>query len=243
MHIRSQIFHQIAGAGLAGTTRLLASTLTFRMHLDDASVDPNSPDCSRRLIIATWHDAMIMPIMLRRTILQRTAGNRMTTLVSKHQDGSFLTYAMRYFYLDTIRGSTNRGGAAALARMIQEIKEQHICITPDGPRGPARVVSPGIVALSSLTGKPVVPTVFTCNRYWRIRGSWTDFLLPMPYSTVFGAIGYPIEVPAALDRDGIELYRGQVQDEMDRLQQEMDRLATGKMKTSDPLPKDRSRAA
>ncbi len=227
MRIRSRWLNQIAGGVLAGFTRTLASTVTFQMHMEDPAWYPLASDCPRTYIVSTWHDTMLLPIMLRRTIGKRTAANRMTTLVSQHQDGSFLTYAMRNFYLGTVRGSTNRGGATALRHLIYEARQQHICMTPDGPRGPRRVISPGIISLASLSGVPVIPCTFMASRAWKIPGSWTDLVLPKPFSTSYGVIGAPFHVPAGLSKPGIELFRQQLQAEMDRGQALADALATG----------------
>lgn len=237
MRIRSRWLNQIAGGVLAGFTRTLASTVTFRMHVEDPAWDPLASDCPRTYIASTWHDTMLLPIMLRRTMRERTAANRMTTLVSQHQDGSFLTYAMRHFDLGTVRGSTNRGGAMALRHLIHEARQQHICMTPDGPRGPRRVISPGIITLASLSGVPIIPCTFMASRVWKLQGSWTDLVLPQPFSTSFGVIGAPIHVPGGLSKPGIELFRQQLQAEMDRGQTLADALARGDQEVGPPAIK------
>jgi hypothetical protein len=177
---------------------------------------------------------MLLPIMLRRTIQEKTPANRMVTLVSQHQDGSFLTYAMKYFDLGTVRGSTNRGGTAALRTLIDEARKQHICMTPDGPRGPRRIISPGIIALASLSQVPIIPCLFAASRFWRFKGSWTDLILPKPFSTTHGVIGQPLLVPKGLSRDGIEQFRLQLQCEMDRLQPLADAFARGESPDMNP---------
>jgi len=227
MRIRSRFLNQIAGATLGGMTRLLASTIKFEMHMLDPAWDPLSPTCPRTYIVSTWHDTMLLPILLRRTIRDKTAANRMTTLVSQHQDGSFLTDAMRYFDLGAVRGSTNRGGTTALRSLIELAQRQHICITPDGPRGPERVISPGIIALASFSQVPIIPCLFAASRFWRFKGSWTDLVMPKPFSTTHGVIGAPLSVPKSLSRSGIECYRQTLQSEMDRLQPLADAFARG----------------
>ena len=234
MRIRSRWLNQIAGGVLAGFTRSLAATVTFRMHMDDSAWYPLASDCPRTYIVSTWHDTMLLPIMLRRTIREKTIANRMTTLVSQHQDGSFLTYAMRHFYLGTVRGSTNRGGTAALRNLIHEARQQHICMTPDGPRGPRRVISPGIISLASLSGVPIIPCTFMASRAWQIQGSWTDLVLPQPFSISHGVIGAPLYIPPGLSKPGLELFRQQLQTEMERGQTLADSLAAGKQDIGPP---------
>lgn len=241
MRIRSRFLHKIAGAMLGSFTRLLASTVKFRSHGESLAPHPLLPDCPRTYIVATWHDTMLMPIMLRRLIHDKTPNNRMTTLVSLHQDGSFLTYAMKYFDLGTVRGSTNRGGTAALKSLIDEVQLQHICMTPDGPRGPRRVISQGIIALASMSQVPIIPCAFMASRYWRFKGSWTDLILPKPFSTIYAVMGQPFHVPPDLSKAEIEEYRQKMQLEMDRLEPMVESITKGEVPST--LAKPIRRAA
>ena len=234
MRIRSRLLNRIAGGTLAGFTRALASTVTYKMHMEDPAWYPLAADCPRTYIVATWHDTMLLPIMLRKTIRQRTPGNRMTTLVSQHQDGSFLTFAMRHFYLGTVRGSTNRGGTTALRTLIQTARQEHICMTPDGPRGPRRIISPGIITLAALSGVPIIPCTFMASRIWRFQGSWTDLVLPQPFSTSYGVIGAPLHIPGGIGKAEVELFRQQLQADMDRGQTLVDAIARGDQSAAAP---------
>jgi lysophospholipid acyltransferase (LPLAT)-like uncharacterized protein len=208
-------------------TRALASTVTIDNRMNGQFYDPLAPDCPQMYIASVWHDTMLLPIMVRRTIRMRTPANRMTTLVSQHQDGSFLTYAMRYMDLGTVRGSTNRGGAAALRTLIDAVRTQHVCMTPDGPRGPRRIISPGIITLASLSGVPILPCTFMASHFWRIEGRWTDLILPRPFSTIYGLSAGPMEIPARLSKAGVEEFRLQLQAKMDHCQVLVDALARG----------------
>ena len=98
-------------------------------------------------------------------------------------------------------------------------------VTPDGPRGPRRQMSVGIVFLASHTGRAVVPTAYSCSRRWTFKGNWTDLVIPKPFAKVFLLAGDPIKVPPALGRDELQGYASLIQVEMDRLNDEAGRLA------------------
>ena len=243
MKIRSRWLNGIAGLGLGKITRAWAATLRYEVHYEDPDYDPQSESCPHYGLYPTWHDTMLLPIMLRSTIRKVTPNNRMTTLVSLHQDGAFLTYGMRYFHLGTVRGSTNHGGARALRQLIDEARQQHICMTPDGPRGPRRIVSPGVITLAALSGTPILPTPFMAPRVWSISGSWTSLVAPKPASTVTGLIGAPIFVPPEGARDRQEEFRLRVQQRMDELQQKVDERAAKRISTPPVWSAEISRAA
>jgi lysophospholipid acyltransferase (LPLAT)-like uncharacterized protein len=80
-------------------------------------------------------------------------------------------------------------------------------------------MSPGIVYLASRSGSSIVPTAFACSRSWRIPGSWTDLVIPQPFSEVVLLSGDPIKVPAGLARADLNDYVARVQAAMDSLDQ------------------------
>ncbi len=128
--------------------------------------------------------------------------------------------------MSSVRGSTKHGGASAVRQMMTTAKDKHIVITPDGPRGPRRKMQSGIVFLASHTGRAIVPTAYACIRSWRIKGSWTDLMMPKPLTKIFLMAGEPVEVPPDLSREEVARYSALVQDEMDRLNIEVERMAT-----------------
>jgi lysophospholipid acyltransferase (LPLAT)-like uncharacterized protein len=86
-----------------------------------------------------------------------------------------------------------------------------LALTPDGPRGPARRVKTGALAVAQLTGLPLIPMAVGASSAWRL-SSWDSFLVPRPFSDV--RVGYrePMWVPrdagrAELERLGVELAR------------------------------------
>ena len=60
---------------------------------------------------------------------------------------------------------------------------EHAGVTPDGPKGPARVCKTGVVALAKLTGRPIILMGLDYARCWRLR-NWDRFALPLPFSRV-----------------------------------------------------------
>lgn len=81
-----------------------------------------------------------------------------------------------------------------MRQLIREAEGNHIVMTPDGPRGPRRELSSGVVFLASHSGRAIVPTAFTCERGWRFGVGWTDLLVPKPFSKVHLLTGEPIHI-------------------------------------------------
>ena len=140
-----------------------------------------------------WHE-WIVPYVFARPHAA------MAGLISRHRDGGYLADAMTAIGLKTVRGSTSRGGAAAVKQILTECATWDVGITPDGPRGPRRELKPGVAFLASRTGRPVVPTAVACSSAWVPKGSWTDLVLPKPFGTIVFCGGPPLFVPADADR-------------------------------------------
>ncbi|MEQ9406460.1 MAG: lysophospholipid acyltransferase family protein [Fuerstiella sp.] len=174
---------------------------------------------STRYCFCMWHDAIVTALFALKTY-------KLSGLISRHQDGTYLTHAIRLLGITPVRGSASRGGAQATRQLIDR-PDLHVCITPDGPRGPRRVMKDGIVYLASRTGRPVVPTTVTATSYWSVPGGWSDMLIPKPFSTALLLAGKPIEVPPDLSRAQISEVTDQIQQEMDRLHLIGQRLVRG----------------
>jgi hypothetical protein len=124
----------------------------------------------RHLIIAFWHGRqLMMPLAYR--------GTGAHVLISQHRDGELIHRIVSRFGFRSVRGSTTRGGAAALRDLIRLGQSGvDLVITPDGPKGPSRVAQIGAVQLARATGLPIVPLAFSCSKKNSSRagiGSWS----------------------------------------------------------------------
>jgi lysophospholipid acyltransferase (LPLAT)-like uncharacterized protein len=171
----------------------------------------------RSFILAFWHGRLLMIPMA----WQRLAPMHM--LISAHRDGRIIADAVTYFGVQSIPGSTGRGGSAALRRMLKQLEAGDcVGITPDGPRGPAMVASSGIVNLARLAGAPIVPIVCATSRR-KILNSWDRFHLALPFGRGVFLWGAPIEIASDLDTEGIEQARLLVETRMNEMAWEADR--------------------
>ncbi|MDQ6656122.1 MAG: hypothetical protein M3Y80_09950, partial [Verrucomicrobiota bacterium] len=86
-------------------------------------------------------------------------------------------------------------------------------ITPDGPRGPAYQLGPGLVFLAQKSGAAVVPINIEYSGCWRLK-SWDRFILPHPFSHVRVVLGSPHPVPPTESDEAFESERLRLQSAM-----------------------------
>jgi lysophospholipid acyltransferase (LPLAT)-like uncharacterized protein len=182
----------------AGFIRLLRSTLRLHHHGDEAMRRREQAD--ERIILAFWHcHLLLMPYSYR--------GRQVSALLSLHRDGERIEQVVRHFGISAVRGSSTRGGAAALRGALRRMKEGHdLGFTPDGPRGPSKEVKLGVMQAAAMSGAPIQPIALAASRGKRFR-SWDRFLLPLPFSRVDFVYGELLWVDreAALEPAALEL--------------------------------------
>lgn len=153
----------------------------------------------RPAVAAFWHERLPMMVMLwrfaRRSAAGRRAGTGMHILVSAHRDGQLVGGALRRFGVGVVLGSSTRGGAASVRRIVRLVGAgNHLAITPDGPRGPRRVAAPGVAQIAALTGAPVLPCAAQTTRRI-VLNSWDRMVIPRPFGRGVIVCGPAIAVP------------------------------------------------
>lgn len=158
-----------------------------------------------------WHNRLlIFPLVLRRFFPNR----RGAALISASRDGELLSDAIHHFDYDVIRGSSSKLGASALFQLTNVLAGGgDVVITPDGPRGPAYELGPGIVFLAQKTGKAVLPMNMEYSSCWRVK-SWDRFIIPKPFSKVRVIIGQPENVKSTANDAEFESERVRLQNAM-----------------------------
>ena len=153
----------------------------------------------RPLIYALWHGRLLMIPWLSARLTAAHGARTIRVLASRSRDGELIARYVRRFGLHTIRGSSSRGGAAALRALTAALRDgDDVVVAPDGPRGPRHRVQPGLPALAAISGVPVVPLAFAAHPARRL-GTWDAFLVPAPFARGALVIG----APGAIARDEI----------------------------------------
>lgn len=187
--------------------RLLHATLRVR-HVRAENLE-NAP----QQVLVFWHECILMALHSRWR--QPT-----TAIISRSSDGELVARLLQFYGAETARGSSSRGGELALREVIRAARAgRSIGVTPDGPRGPRRVLKDGVVYIAQVTGLPVIPFYFTSRRKKRLR-SWDQEILPIPFSKAIFLYGSPIAVP----RDGdVEEWRLKIELALNELAEEAER--------------------
>lgn len=221
MKIRHPWLVAIAAWCIAQIIRTWMRTIRFRYARQGPDYEPAALQPDERFIYAFWHEHILVPA-------SRYARPDIWVLISKHADGQMISSACRQLGFQTVAGSSTRGGAEAVREMVSLGKVGHLAITPDGPRGPRREMQQGVAFLASRTGLPVIPFGVACS--WAHRfGSWDRFMLPWPFSRVVLVTREAVRVPEDLDRDGLEMWRHNLEAELAEANRMAEDILAGKI--------------
>jgi len=173
-----------------GILRLLFGTLRVKLE-DRSGFTKQPPDFP--VIFVFWHNRIlaVTSAVLRNYPWKRRKG--VSVLTSPSRDGEILAQIVAGFRLGSIRGSSNKRASAATKECIRLLESgADLTVTPDGPRGPKYVLSPGLILMAQQTGARIIPIQAHFSRCLKMK-TWDEFRIPLPFSSVH-IVAHPYEI-------------------------------------------------
>lgn len=214
----------LVGSLIKGIVR----TLDARVADYSQDVDVTTDQFTTPAVYLFWHENILLPFVTR-------SRSGMTLLVSQHRDANWLGWLAQDFGFHTVRGSSTKGGLKAILQYRKEHQNSSLVVTPDGPKGPRRVMAPGCIQLSSLLQVPIIPVGVGYDKPYRA-STWDRFAIPRPGSRARLILGSRMTIPRKLDEAGVEEHRKWVENAIHRLTYEAECWA------QDGRPRQRERS-
>jgi lysophospholipid acyltransferase (LPLAT)-like uncharacterized protein len=204
-------------AGLLGAPLVRALGATWRVRVDPPEFLDRLRGGSPR-VFAFWHGRLLVPSYVSR-------GLGVMAMISRHADGEVIARIAAGLGHGSVRGSTTRGGAAALHDAVEALRSgRDVAVTPDGPKGPYEVAQAGAVYAASRGRAPLVPLGVGVRRAW-VFVSWDRFLVPKPFTTVALAVGEVMRPPEDLEGEALEGFRRRLEASLREATARAERLA------------------
>lgn len=167
------------------------------------------------LILAAWHRHTLQTPFCYLAHAPKT--RRLWAIASASKDGALAAGGLKNLGIDSVRGSSSRGGMGALRRMVKIIKKgEDLAFTPDGPRGPLYEVADGVLMAAKLSGAPIIPISFGAKRR-KLLNSWDKLVVPFPFSRIRYTYGEPLYVPRDAEGEALDQLRAQLKNELLRI--------------------------
>jgi len=167
---------------------------TLRMWRHTVRIEARGMECldeHPRAVIASWHGRLQGPLFC-------VANRGVLTMASRSSDGEFAARAVAPLGLVAARGSSGRGGGAALDQLrswLEQGQGRYAGLTVDGPRGPIARARKGAVELARRLDVPIIPASFSARPYLKLR-SWDQMILAVPLGRMIVQLGPPLLIGA-----------------------------------------------
>ncbi|MGZ9100892.1 MAG: lysophospholipid acyltransferase family protein, partial [Brevundimonas sp.] len=193
--LRNPVIQAVLAWSLAQWMRVCFATIRWTHHNQVAAEQVWADGGG--VVCAFWHSRLALAPACWPTDRAQPA----KALISLSPDGQFLARAVARLGFPAIRGSSSnkdkadraKGGSQALRDGLRQLKVGALGVTPDGPRGPARVMAEGFPLMARLSGAPVLLIGLSCKPAIRLN-SWDRALVPLPFgrgAIVWEATRYP----------------------------------------------------
>jgi len=213
---RHILYHYILPYGGLMLVKLIS--LTYKITFINPEKESDILKNNGSLVYASWHQRFFPGI----TFFSKR--KPIAIMISQSRDGEFIARIVKILGWHPVRGSSTRGGNEAMQKLnklaIRGYKIGHIV---DGPKGPFGVVKPGLLKIAQVSGAPVVPTITSAEKCWIFR-SWDRFMVPKPFSRIIIRFGDAIDVRPDLTKEEFEKRRLQVEQNLQTLYEETDRI-------------------
>ena len=172
------------------------------------------------VVLMFWHGRL----HLGHASWPRDRGQPVCVLASMSKSGEVSMKINTRFGYHSIRGSSakksdptkQKGGAQAFRELIRWIRGDKetggrcVAMTPDGPRGPARVMTEGSLKLSQMSNAPLVVLGQSTKNYLEFN-TWDRMRIPLPFTRGAMVWGVLPAIPADTDEARLETLRTQAE--------------------------------
>jgi len=181
------------------------------------------------IIGVLWHQRLMMAPWLC-----NLENHRMCTLTADARAGRMAGNIQARMGMENIQMSSHKRHVALSREVLGRMKEGcSIGIACDGPRGPARVSNTIPLIWARTAGARIFIVTYSARKVWRL-STWDHMFLPKPFTRgVFLCREWDQTVPRRASEEEIETLRIKLQDDLNDLSAEADRMVG---RTPETLP-------
>ena len=138
------------------------------------------------VIISIWHGRVL-------NFVKQLANNQFYALAGTHNDAEIISRICLDTGWKVIRGSSSDKGKEAFEGIVEALKVPGslVAMTPDGPKGPAKIPKAGVVKAAQNTGAAIIPAASHCTKHWGFK-NWDTFYIPKPFGRIEVIYGEPV---------------------------------------------------
>lgn len=173
-------------------------------------------DAGQPIILCIWHARMFM------TMFGWRRSHPLNMLSTPHRDGKIAAGIYNRMGINTIWGSTKKGGSKAARGMIKALKAgETVAITPDGPKGPRQRMQSSAIDIARMSGAKLVP-VCAVSTATKNLNTWDRLQVPKLFGRGVVYFAPAIDVPRKATDEEFEALRQDVEGRLNTITRELD---------------------
>ena len=143
-------------------------------------------DQGQSVIISIWHGRVL-------TFVKQLAYKKYYAVAGTHYDAEIIARICANLGWNVIRGSSSDKGREAYEAILDALNQPGsvVAMTPDGPKGPAKIPKAGIVKAAQRTGAVIIPAAAHSTKRWGFT-NWDTFYVAKPFSKIVLRYGSPL---------------------------------------------------
>lgn len=202
--VASPVFRWLVGNTIALYLRLVTATNRIIRVPEERAVREAEFMKLRPAIFVSWHaNILSLPLFLEEGMGEFVA------LSSPHADGQLGAAVVKAYGYRSILGTgtsdrqkDGTGGMAAMRAMLKELAEgRSVYLTAEIPPMPGRRVSPGVIALARISGRPIIAMAAATTRRTIVDRLWDKMQINHPFGTAVLIFDGPLMVDASIGNE------------------------------------------
>jgi len=232
LRLSKRIYRAPFAVGAVGA--VLAAALRFTYATNRVTFHPasNAEIFARYapFILACWHgQGFTLPMV-------RPDGWPVDVLASKSADAEIVARVIANLGLGVIRGSGSadparmfeKGGIEAFRGMKAALDAgRTVALTADFMPNARRQVSPGVILLARITGRPILPVAVASSRRFTFK-SWDRTTVTLPFGRTACVAGEAVNVPRQADGQQLEALRLELEQKLNQAYDRAYEIVDGK---------------
>ena len=148
-------------------------------------------------------------------------------LAGMHKDAELIAQIGAQVGWKLLRGSSSDRGKEVFKEMITVLSTpgEVIAMTPDGPKGPAKIPKAGVIRAAQKSGAVVIPAIGQAKRRWGFT-NWDTFYVAKPFSKIVLHYGAPLVFNKT---DDFQECTDRLKHALDSLEIEVDHILNGQV--------------
>ncbi len=174
----------------------------------------------KTVIIAIWH-GKVLPIFMN------LASKHYYALAGTHKDAELIAQIGAQVGWKLLRGSSSDRGKEVFKEMITVLSTpgEVVAMTPDGPKGPAKIPKAGVIRAAQKSGAVIIPAIGQAKKRWGFT-NWDTFYVAKPFSKIVLRYGAPLVFKKT---DDFQECADKLKHTLDSLESEIDQILSGQI--------------